>query len=184
MQKWHGDMNTLDIIILLVLALGLLAGLRSGFIKQVLGIAGLIVAIILAIQFMDPVGSGVGAMLGVQSATTPLIGFGVIFLAVQVVVQLLARVLRKAARAMFLGPVDRILGGVIGGLKACLVLSMIFVALASVGLPAESWRSDSQFYDGISGVLPSAWEYVADVFPQVAQLSEKFGDQAADILGR
>lgn len=177
-------MNTLDIIILLVLVIGLLSGLRSGFIKQVLGFAGLVVAIILAIQFMDPVGSGVGAMLGVQLATAPLIGFGVIFLVVQVVVQVLARVLRKAARAMFLGPVDRIFGGVIGGFKACLVLSMIFVALASAGLPAESWRSDSRFYDGVSGVLPSAWEFVVDVFPQVAQLSEKFGDQAADILGR
>ncbi len=169
-------MNTLDVLIGIVLAGGLLIGLRSGFIKQALSFAGMIVAFLLALNLMHAAGALVTTSLGISEDIAPLLGFALVFLAVQVLVFALARLVETVAGALKLSGVNRLLGGAVGAFKAALLLSVAFLVLARLQVPTEETRDASALYDPVASVLPAAWDYFSEVFPEVERLSDRFGE--------
>ena len=73
-------MNLLDLLILVGLTGGLIIGLRSGLIKQVLSFAGMLVAFVLSLHLMTPVGEMAAGSLGISEDIAPLVGFVLVFL--------------------------------------------------------------------------------------------------------
>ncbi len=167
-------MNLLDLLILVGLTGGLIIGLRSGLIKQALSLVGMLVAFVLSLHLMTPVGEMAAGSLGISEDIAPLVGFVLVFLGVQVVVFGLTKLLEAVVGALKLSVVNRLLGGAVGAFKACLVLSVVFLVLGYVSVPSEDTREASAFYTPVSTVLPAAWGYVSDTFPQVAKVSEQF----------
>lgn len=170
-------MNTLDFFILAGLAGGLVIGLRSGLIKQAMSFVGMLVAFVLSLHLMTPVGEMAAGSLGISEDIAPLVGFVLVFLVVQVAVFGLTKLLEKVVGALKLSSVNRLLGGAVGAFKACLVLSVVFLVLGYVSVPSEETREASAFYAPVSTVLPAAWTFVSDTFPQVAKVSEQFNQK-------
>jgi membrane protein required for colicin V production len=168
-------MNGLDLIILGVLAVGMLIGLRSGLIKQVASLAGLVLAFALGLQFMHPVGNMAVDSLRVSEALAPLLGFVLVFLAVQIAVVAVVKLVEAIIGALKLSAVNRALGGAMGGVKAALVLSVVFLVLGNLGIPDASARSTSSLYAPVSSVVPEAWEFVTGEFPAVKDVPERIG---------
>ena len=132
--------NMLDFIILIALAGGLVVGLRAGLIKQVLSFAGLIVAFVLSFQLMNPVGAMAAGSLGISNDIAPLVGFVLVFLAVQVAVFALIRSLQAIVGVLKLSGVNRLLGGAVGAFKASLALSVLFLVLGTFEVPSEQMQ--------------------------------------------
>ena len=59
-------MQTIDIIIAILLAVGLIGGLRDGLVKQVAGLAGLIGGLLLDRAFYLPVGAWLVDTIGMS----------------------------------------------------------------------------------------------------------------------
>lgn len=173
-------MNTLDILILLALTGGLIVGLRAGLIKQVLSFAGLIVAFVLSFQLMNVVGAMAAASLGISDEIAPLVGFVLVFLAVQVAVFALIRSLQAIVGALKLSGVNRVLGGAVGAFKASLAMSVLFMVLGYLNVPSQETRDTSAFYEPVATMVPAAWDYVATAIPQIEQVSERFGRDVED----
>ena len=76
-------MATLDIFILVILAVGLFRGFRSGLLKQVASLVGTILAFGLAASFMETGGSLLELKFGFSSGTGNLVAFMAIFLLVK-----------------------------------------------------------------------------------------------------
>ena len=172
-------MHTLDVLILIMLAIGLMRGFATGVIRQAASIVGLLAAFVLSVQLMEPTGVLVTESLDVSPSVAPLVGFVLVFLAVQVAVFALARIVENLVGALRLTVVNRVLGGVVGAFKAALALSVLFLVIGSFGVPEEPAQEASLFYDPVSSALPAAWDYVSDRLPEVERLSEKFGDRVA-----
>ena len=168
-------MNMVDIFVLVIVALGVITGLRSGLIRQVLGFAGLIAAFVFGVIFMDNVGAAISGRFGMPEDLAPLVGFALVFVAVEVGVFLIVRLVTAVIGVLHLTIVNRALGGVLGAFKAGLVLSILFYLMGYIGLPSVSAQSESMFYAPVSTIMPSAWNFVTDTFPQVVELSDRFG---------
>lgn len=175
-------MATLDLLILLALAAGVVAGLRSGMIRQVLSFAGLIVAFLLAMQLMQTAGAMAVASLGIADEIAPLVGFVLVFLAVQLAVFVLGRLLEAVIGALKLGFFNRVLGGGVGAFKAAVSLSVLFLVLGSFQIPSEEARAESTLYAPVATVLPAAWDYVGEAFPHVDSLTTGVGEQIQEHL--
>lgn len=167
-------MQSLDIVILLVLAGGLIRGFSTGVVRQVAGIIGLILTFVVAVALMKPVGQIVSASTGIPEGWAPLAGFLVIFLALQIVLFMAVRFIETVVGALRLTTVNRLLGGVLGAFKAALVLSVAFLVLAYAGLPGPESRAGSTLYGPVSTVLPGTWDAVSQRLPDVQRLSERF----------
>ena len=122
-------MEGLDLLILAVLLVGLARGVSTGGIKQVLGLAGVVLAFIAAAQFMQPAGERLVRAFGVGEHYAPAIGFDLIFLIVQGAAFLLARSLEKLLDSMELGFINRLFGGALGVFKGALLLSLLALVM-------------------------------------------------------
>jgi len=121
-------MNWLDVLLLLPLVFGLIRGLMRGFISEVIAI----VVVILGV-----VGARIGAPtlsdILLRSFAWPqevcnIVAYMVVFLAIAIILSIVAKLLYRFLRAIHLGWANKLLGGVFGLAKyAILVLIAVFV---------------------------------------------------------
>ncbi len=133
-------MNGLDIIIIALLAIATLIGLRTGIIKAVLSLVGVIIGVILAGRFYAALAEQLTFIP--QETIARIVAFVIILAAVMVIAGVLASVLKWIASVVMLGWINR-LGGAIFGLALgaifCGALLAIWVKFLGIeGLIAES----------------------------------------------
>lgn len=168
-------MTTIDILILVIIAGGLGRGFMMGAVRQVTGLLGVILAFALAVQTMRPAGEAIVHSLGLADSLVPVLGFITVFAVVQVVFFLLGQIVEHVIDALSLSPVNRLLGGLVGGFKASLLLSVAFLLFSHVNLPAEQTRNRSMLYEPVAQVLPRTWAFAEEHVPSLKSLSEEFG---------
>ena len=169
-------MNTIDLIILVVVLIGLVRGIMTGGIRQVLSFAGIFLAFIIAARTTDGLGRRLAEGLGVSETLAPIIGFALVFLIIQGIAYGLARTLEKFLEAIKLGALDKVLGGGIGVFKATLVISLVLFLASYVGIPNKETRDASVFYRTVYPVLPATWEFVTGRLPKIKEAAEDAAD--------
>ncbi|MFC2173944.1 CvpA family protein [Acidobacteriota bacterium] len=129
-------MNTLDVLILILLGLGLIAGLLIGVVRVLCALGALVAAIFLAMHFNGP---AAGLLLSIieSEALRRSIAFAVIFLLVLIIGSLAAWLTRKFLKIVRLKWLDRLVGFLVGGVGALFLSSLMIMALAAI-LPPES----------------------------------------------
>ncbi len=170
-------MSIVDVLIIIAVGAGLVRGMTTGFLRQVLGLAGFIVALVLGLELMAFVGDKLGTALGFGLTVSRVIGFIVVFSVVQIAVLLLTRLAEAAAGALKLTMLNRLGGGVAGALKAVLFVSITLVLLARMNVPSEEGRRESVLYGPMALLVPSMWDLVAEAWPKVQTMSARFGDE-------
>ncbi|MFA5593311.1 MAG: CvpA family protein [Micavibrio sp.] len=175
----------IDIIVgIIVLASALIAFMR-GFIREILTIAGVVGGILAAIFFgpaLAPTvrgwfGAGEGRKLFdiipveiAADATT----YGVIFIAVVILISVVSHFTAGAAKAIGLGPIDRTLGVIFGVIRALVLLGLVY-------LPFHLLMNESRKEEFFSG---SATHYyiekiagaMASYLPDSEEVEDKTGD--------
>lgn len=155
-------MNGLDIIIIVLLAIATLIGLRTGIIKAVLSLAGVIIGVILAGRFYAALAEQLTFIP--QETVARIAAFVIILAAVMVVAGVLASVLKWIASVVMLGWINR-LGGAIFGLALGAIFCGALLAIWVKFLGIETLITES----GLATLL-------LDRFPMVlALLPEEFG---------
>ncbi len=164
----------LDWFIILVLAGGLLRGFMVGAVRQVASIVGLVAALLLSVQLMHPVGAVIASSLGLSPAVGPVAGFVVIFIGTQLLFFGLSRLIEGLLETLSLSLINRAAGGALGGLKAALLLSVLFLVLAGLQMPSEEVREKSVLYAPMAQALPKTLETAAPYVPAADRASDIF----------
>jgi membrane protein required for colicin V production len=172
--------NIVDGIVLATVAFGMWRGFVTGIIRELSQVFGLFAAFALSIHFMRPF--GVFLVQNVNIVEIPpeggaLVGFIVIFSVVFSAVYVLARLLERIADGLKLGVVNKMLGGIVGGFKTVLVLSIAFVFLGQMGLPSKTTQSRSYLYGSVESVAPEVWEVFTQSVPKATRLTRKVGER-------
>lgn len=166
-------MATLDIILLIILLAGALNGLRIGLIQSLANLFGWFVALILAIKYYDVVAELWGwasdkiwqqNVLGFVSIviTVMMLTWGTIFLLDQVFKQLK------------LTPVNRLVGGLFGGVKSSIVILILLNALTPIFGNAQAWKQ--------SKVINVLYPYAPMATKWSKQMTNKMTKQVEDYM--
>lgn len=169
------SLTALDWFILAILTGGLVRGFVVGAVRQVASIAGLIVAFFLSVQFMHPIGALIVSSVGLSEAVAPIAGFVVIFVGVQLVFLALSRLLEQVLETLSLSLVNRAAGGALGGFKAALLLSVLFLILSGMEMPSKETRTQSALYSPVARALPKTLKAASPYFPAAERASDTFG---------
>ena len=127
-------MNWLDVVIIVVLAISTFLGLKTGIIKAVLSLAGLIVGVILAGQYYVLLAERLSFIP--QAGVAEIVAFAIILVGVMVIAVVLARLLKWAASVVMLSWVNHLGGAIFGlvlGAIFCGALLAIWVKWLGVG---------------------------------------------------
>ena len=158
-------MNTIDIFILIILVIGGLNGLRQGFIKAFANLIGWVIALILAAKYASILAPSM-IVLSSDPVVQKIAAFAFIILIIIVLTWIVTFILNRILKTLKLGPLNRLAGGVLGGLKGLLV---VLITIQGIGPWVESsphWKQ-SKF---VSTLLPYA--------PWATEMSKEFANEA------
>ena len=109
-------MNGLDIVLLVILAVSTIIGLKTGLIKAVLSLAGMIIGVILAGNYYVLLSERLTFIP--HAGTAKVVAFAIILIGIMVIASLVARFLKWATSVVMLGWVNRLGGAVFGLIMA------------------------------------------------------------------
>ncbi|HKJ46427.1 MAG TPA: CvpA family protein [Balneolales bacterium] len=140
-------------------------GFKNGLVKEVLSIAGIVLAIFLSIHFMDPLASVLKPMFDKHPSFAPYVAAFIIFFSVLIIVHLLIYLLTKLLTIVALSLPNRILGLLFGVLKTGLIISTILILLAGFNIPGKNIRIQSKTYPYIITLAPATFNIIAYFYP-------------------
>ena len=109
-------MSWLDIVLLVVLGLATLFGLKTGLIKTVLSLAGMIIGVILAGNYYVVLSERLTFIT--NEGLARIVAFAIILIGIMIIASILARFLKWATSLVLLGWVNRLGGAVFGFIMA------------------------------------------------------------------
>ncbi len=152
-------MNTLDIIILAVVALLTLLGLRKGFIISLATLAGLLLGIYLAMHFSQYAAGVIERNFHPATFWLPILAYAATFLVVLTGVYFIGKLVEKMVEMAGMSILNHLGGALIGFAKGVLIMSaaLYLIALAD---PKETLLSPpakqkSMFYRPVAAVVPT-----------------------------
>lgn len=165
-------MNWIDLLGLLVLSVFFLMGLVKGFIREVLILAGIVVSFFISLHLMGFAASWVEKWVTIPAALSLLVGFLAVFLGLVVLFHIIGYVLHRIVRASPLSVFDRLGGGLLGLLKAGLIIFVILLLLSVVpfrGGAAGQLRG-SVMYGAVEKTAPVFRKYLRAAVPALFRI--------------
>ena len=174
-------MTTLDTIILVILGLGILLGLLKGALKQLAGLLGLVVGLLAAKAIYTNVAEEVFSRVTDNMTVAQVLAFAAIWVAIPLLFWVVACVLTKAMDAVCLGWVNRLLGGVVGGVVHALLVSLAICVLEAVDtkddLISREQKQESVLYyrmEPLAGLFfPAAKTLTEQIYDGINEAAER-----------
>ena len=127
-------MSPVDLLALCVLSIAVLRGLFLGLIRESFSLAAIAAACVAVRWFAGPAAAELEAITGgrVGNLAAPWIAGAGVAIAAAAAVAITGRVLRRGARAVGLGLLDRAGGALLGATEGSLVIAVLLVLATSV----------------------------------------------------
>jgi len=155
-------MNTLDLFLLIPIALGIIFGLMKGLIKELASLAAIVLGIFGAKLFAPIVSDILVHTFLFSPKTAQPLAYLFLFVVIGIGLLLLAKMVEKFFSAIALGGVNKVLGALFGGLKIALIVSVllnIFDALDSrFSILSPETKENSIGYKPLMKLGPTLWE--------------------------
>ena len=119
-------MSWLDIVILVPIVIAAFVGLKTGLIKALLSLVGVVVGVILAGRFYAPLSEQLTFISSEGAAK--VVAFAIILIGVMVISLVLANLIKWAVSMMMLGWVNRLGGAVFGVLMGAITCGALLAA--------------------------------------------------------
>jgi len=151
-------LNYIDIALCVPLLWGLYKGFTKGLIIEAASILALGLAIWGGIKFSDFLTDYMRSHFHWQTKYLPVISFAVIFLGILILVYAIAKLIERLVKAVSLGFLNKLAGGIFGILKFGLILSVfIFVLNAiekNVQIIPRGIKQESVLYEPVGKLAP------------------------------
>lgn len=161
-------MGALDLFFLIVVALSVILGMWRGLVYEVLSVGGWVLAFFAAQRY----GHWVGALLPLNEVAEPLrmvVGFVAVFVAVAFLAAGVAWLSKLLIQSAGMRPVDRMLGGAFGVMRAVFLLLALAMVVQMTPLKQnEHWQTSrgavwlERGLLGLKDWMPSSWgQYIS-----------------------
>ncbi len=171
-------MHYFDMLVFVIVGLFALAGIRRGLVAELLKIVGLVVAILIAIEFADLLAAKIAGVVNASQESLVVISFILIILGIMLLFRIAVELLQRILHYSMLGWVDRLGGAMFGAVKATIIVSLLLWGL--LFLPMKQYTQDLQdntaTYSIILGVAPAIYNGLVKVFPGTEQFLQRIED--------
>ncbi len=151
-------MNYLDYFIFVIVAIGFILGAKDGFVRKIIGVVGLILAIFISFYFAGTLGAVVNQHLIDDIYLSEIVaGLGIFIISI-IIVSVLKRVIHPLDKVNKF--VNQILGGIAGSVQMLFFLGILFFVTNIFSFPSNSDRTESLLYRGVYRLIPSTISFI------------------------
>lgn len=163
-------MNLLDIFFIIIIILGAVKGYLKGFIVEIFSFLAFFVGLFIAIELTVPIANYFFSGSDFFQLLTVGVFLFLFFIAI-VVINIMARAMKKAVDLTFLGILDNVLGAVAAVFKWAFILSVVFWVFDSIGLRLPSaYTEDSIIYPYIQNIGPGIFQWLSEMLPFIRDM--------------
>lgn len=175
---YPSKLEPIDVVILLLLALGAYEGYKKGLLMSIVGIFGFVLAIVLGIYFMEFVGNWLASETDQEALALPIVAFLLIFFGTLFLINIAGRALKKMLGLVLLGGLDSLGGAVLGIVRTGFFISLLVWVLGKLELePLKKWQADSTYLAFIEPLTPEVLELLDPILPSVKEASQELIQQ-------
>lgn len=157
-------MNILDIILIICFIPSIIAGMKKGFVSQVVSIIGLLASIWVSSRFAYATGNWLSNYVQTDIAILNLVAFALLMVATCIVFAMIGKILKKMIRVTMLDWLDTILGMVFNVVKVALIVGIIITIFDSLNekhmFINSSVIDDSLFYGHLRDLVQLTFPYI------------------------
>lgn len=165
-------MNWLDIFIVLLITIPTFFGFRKGFLRKLLGIAGIIAGFILAVNFYLQLSGFLGNFIKENTVFVKVLSFLLIIGLIYIAAIWVARYIANINSGTSL--IDKILGTITGFLQGLLVTSVLLFNLSFADIPSVNSRQSSLLYPSVVKIAPAVFDKILAFFPGLKELYREY----------
>lgn len=160
-------MNYVDYIIIAVVGYFVVRGLFRGFFAEALGLAGLVVALILATKFMSNLSAWLDRFISLPGVIATILSFVLIFFAVTFTFQIIAHLLERIFKYARLDWLAKLAGAGLGFLKGATIVSLLllFISVVPFGAQLVPGLPESKYYEPARNFAPKLFNLIAQLAP-------------------
>ena len=125
-------MNALDIVDLLILIIGAVAGLRKGFFSQAFAILAILLSAWISFTCAGAISEWIASWVHAEGVWLKIITFLVIFIGVGILCRLVSKVFDRLFKVAMLGWLNRLMGAVLSVCKYLIILGLIAILFNTV----------------------------------------------------
>jgi membrane protein required for colicin V production len=153
-------MNSVDYIIIIFAAIGFILGYKDGFLRKIIGIAGLILGIYCAFKFYVKISPFFINFFEGDRYLSDIAAGLIIYVIIVLISSILKRIVHPFDKVNFL--VNKLIGGAVGVVQMLIYLSLIFLILYNFNFPERSKAKKSKYYSKVIKIVPSVLNKVTD----------------------
>lgn len=174
--------NTIDIIILALLAIGTLRGVLRGLSGELASIISLVVAAVAGWHFYRPLGEYLADTTRMNAMQADTVSFVVIIGGALILLWALSVILKSIMEFTFKGQIERIGGGMMGLARYALLIAALILVIAQFSSGSVRERVIEESWVGrhtVEQVAPM-YEDLVRRYPELPPLPAPEGDDEAD----
>lgn len=169
-------MSKADIVLIIFLIVGAIAGYKKGFLSELFTLLGIILGVLAGFKLMGAAMLLLDEHYDINENVLPYAAFGVVFLIVVIGVTLLGKVFKSSLEKTLLGSADKVIGGLLGILKTAFMLSVLIWLFTALNVYApKSFTEDAWLYPAVARFAPEVTAWIGQIFPVFSDL---FGQES------
>ena len=170
-------MSIIDIALAALLLFGFIRGLFKGLFVEIASLVALVLGVYGAIHFSSFVAGFLDTKVDWNEKSINVVAFAITFVIIVLAISLAGKALTKLADFAALGLLNKLLGGVFGGLKIGLILSVLLIIFDTMNntipFAEEKDLQDSVLYRPVKGLAPM-------IFPNIITKGKEKQNENSD----
>lgn len=172
-------MGVIDIILGALILFGLIRGFMKGLFVEVASLVALIAGVYGAIHFSNFAADFLVEKADWNEKTINIVAFAITFVVIVLAIALAGKALTKLANFAALGIINKLLGGIFGGLKIALILSVVLIIFdkmnSTLPFTEKETLEDSILYNPVKSLVPM-------ILPSVLATDDEETDENNEVV--
>ena len=133
-------------------------GYKDGLVRKVIGLLGLITAILAAVNYSGELGTYLAPMFNDEDYLAKIISGIVIFFAIILLFSILKRLIHPSDKVNKF--VNQLLGGIAGTIQIVFIISVFLLLFNAISIPDQEDIDNSLLYTYVYGIIPSTIDLI------------------------
>jgi membrane protein required for colicin V production len=155
----------IDVLFIIILFFAIYKGWRNGFVVAILSVVGLIIGLVAAVKLSAIIASHLKDSTNISVRWLPFISFVIVFIAVMLIIRLVASLITKTMEVVALGWANKLAGIILYAVTYTIILSVILFYIQKVHIISDQSIEQSHLYGFIEPFGPAAINGIGRVLP-------------------
>lgn len=159
-------MSGIDIVLGIFLIIGAIQGYKSGFLVELFSLLAVILGILGGFKLMGYAMVMLDNKFNIDEKVLPYAAFGLVFLVIVLVVNLIGKSLKASLSRSVLGSVDQVAGAVLALIRSAFMISvMLWIADSLQFQFLNNWSEGAWLYPRVATFAPNLTSWLSQYFP-------------------